>query len=70
VLSVAHLEDEERALVLGVVLEEILAWTREEHARGLGKVVRVRRDIVTAAASVLPINASGVGYACSLSRYR
>ncbi len=28
VLSVAHLEDEERALVLGVVLEEILAWTR------------------------------------------
>ncbi|HEY4106914.1 MAG TPA: helicase HerA-like domain-containing protein [Polyangiaceae bacterium] len=28
VLSVAHLEDAERALVLGVVLEEILAWTR------------------------------------------
>ncbi len=28
ILSVAHLEDEERALVLGILLEEILAWTR------------------------------------------
>ncbi|MEO7034762.1 MAG: ATP-binding protein, partial [Polyangiaceae bacterium] len=28
ILSVAHLEDEERALVLGVVLEEVLAWVR------------------------------------------
>jgi DNA helicase HerA-like ATPase len=28
VLSVAHLDDEERALVLGVVLEEILSWVR------------------------------------------
>ncbi len=28
VLSVAHLDDEERALVLGVVLEEVLAWMR------------------------------------------
>ena len=28
VVSVAHLDDEERALVLGVVLEEILCWVR------------------------------------------
>jgi hypothetical protein len=28
VLSVAHLDDEERALVLGVVLEEVLGWVR------------------------------------------
>jgi hypothetical protein len=28
IVSVAHLDDEERALVLGVVLEEILSWTR------------------------------------------
>ncbi|MBK7578662.1 MAG: DUF853 family protein [Myxococcales bacterium] len=28
ILSVAHLDDEERALVLGVVFEELLAWTR------------------------------------------
>ena len=28
VVSVAHLDDEERALVLGVVLEEILSWVR------------------------------------------
>lgn len=28
ILSVAHLDDEERALVLGVVLEELLAYTR------------------------------------------
>lgn len=28
ILSVAHLDDEERALVLGVVLEEILSWVR------------------------------------------
>ena len=28
VLSVAHLDDEERLLVLGVVLEEVLAWVR------------------------------------------
>ena len=28
VLSVAHLDDEERALVLGVVLEEVLTWVR------------------------------------------
>ena len=27
-MSVAHLDDEERALVLGVLLEELLAWTR------------------------------------------
>ena len=27
-VSVAHLEDEERALVLGVLLEEVLAWVR------------------------------------------
>lgn len=28
ILSVAHLDDEERALVLGVVLEEVLSWVR------------------------------------------
>jgi len=28
IISVAHLDDEERALVLGVVLEEILTWVR------------------------------------------
>jgi hypothetical protein len=28
VVSVAHLDDEERALVLGLVLEEILSWVR------------------------------------------
>ena len=28
ILSVAHLDDEERALVLGVVLQEVLAWVR------------------------------------------
>jgi hypothetical protein len=28
IVSVAHLDDEERALVLGVLLEELLAWTR------------------------------------------
>ena len=28
IISVAHLDDEERALVLGVVLEEIVAWVR------------------------------------------
>jgi hypothetical protein len=28
ILSVAHLEDEERAMVLGVVLEEVLNWVR------------------------------------------
>ncbi|HMA92937.1 MAG TPA: helicase HerA-like domain-containing protein [Polyangiaceae bacterium] len=30
ILSVAHLGDEERALVLGVVFEEILAWVRTQ----------------------------------------
>jgi hypothetical protein len=28
IVSVAHLEDEERALALGVLLEEVLAWVR------------------------------------------
>jgi hypothetical protein len=28
IVSVAHLDDEERTLVLGVLLEELLAWTR------------------------------------------
>jgi hypothetical protein len=28
ILSVAHLDDEERALVLGVVMQELLAWVR------------------------------------------
>jgi hypothetical protein len=28
IVSVAHLDDEERALVLGLLLEETLAWVR------------------------------------------
>jgi hypothetical protein len=28
IVSVAHLEDEERALVLGALLEEVVAWVR------------------------------------------
>ncbi|MCA9615464.1 MAG: hypothetical protein KC586_22065, partial [Myxococcales bacterium] len=39
VLSVAHLDDDERELVLGVVLEEVLTWVRSlpgtSHLRGL-----------------------------------
>jgi hypothetical protein len=39
VLSVAHLDDDERALVLGVVLEEVLSWVRSQrgssHLRAL-----------------------------------
>jgi hypothetical protein len=39
ILSVAHLDDDERALVLGVVFEEVLSWVRtlpgsEKHDRG------------------------------------
>ncbi|HEY4121471.1 MAG TPA: helicase HerA-like domain-containing protein, partial [Byssovorax sp.] len=30
IVSVAHLDDEERALVLGVLLEEVLAWVRAQ----------------------------------------
>src|SRR4051794_18430280 len=30
IVSVAHLDDEERALVLGVVLEEVLTWVRSQ----------------------------------------
>jgi hypothetical protein len=32
VVSVAHLDDEERALVLGVLLEEVLSWVRSQPA--------------------------------------
>ncbi len=39
VLSVAHLDDDERALVLGVVMEEVLSWVRtlpgSQRLRGL-----------------------------------
>ena len=39
IVSVAHLDDEERALVLGVLLEEILSWVRtlrgSQHLRAL-----------------------------------
>ena len=39
VVSVAHLDDEERALVLGVLLEEVLSWVRSlpgsQHLRAL-----------------------------------
>jgi len=28
IVSVAHLDEEERALVIGVLLEEVLAWVR------------------------------------------
>ena len=30
IVSVAHLDDEERALVLGVILEEVLTWVRSQ----------------------------------------
>lgn len=30
ILSVAHLDDDERMLVLGVVLEQFLAWVRAQ----------------------------------------
>src|SRR4051794_32072434 len=30
IVSVAHLDDEERALVLGVLLEEVLSWVRAQ----------------------------------------
>ncbi len=42
IVSVAHLDDEERTLVLGVLLEEILAYTRSlpgsSRAQGFGRV--------------------------------
>ncbi|HWA78666.1 MAG TPA: helicase HerA-like domain-containing protein, partial [Polyangiaceae bacterium] len=41
VVSVAHLDDEERALVLGIVLEEILSWVR-----GLRGTSRLRALLV------------------------
>jgi DNA helicase HerA-like ATPase len=41
VVSVAHLDDEERALVLGIVLEEILSWVR-----GLRGTSRLRAMLV------------------------
>jgi len=41
VVSVAHLDDEERVLVLGVVLEEILSWVR-----GLPGTSRLRALVV------------------------
>ena len=41
ILSVAHLDDEERALVLGVVLEEVLSWVR-----GLKGTQRLRALVV------------------------
>ena len=41
ILSVAHLDDEERALVLGVVMEELLTWVR-----GLPGTQRLRALVV------------------------
>jgi DNA helicase HerA-like ATPase len=41
IISVAHLDDEERALVLGVVLEEVLTWVR-----GLSGSRRLRALVV------------------------
>ena len=41
VLSVAHLDDDERELVLGVVLEEVLSWVR-----GLSGSQRLRALVV------------------------
>src|SRR5690606_25416236 len=39
IVSVAHLDDDERLLVLGVVLDQVLAWVRTqpgtEHLRAL-----------------------------------
>jgi hypothetical protein len=41
VVSVAHLDDEERTLVLGVILEEVLTWVR-----GLSGTSRLRALVV------------------------
>jgi DNA helicase HerA-like ATPase len=41
ILTVAHLDDDERALVLGVLLEEVLSWVR-----GLSGSTRLRALIV------------------------
>jgi DNA helicase HerA-like ATPase len=41
IVSVAHLDDEERALVLGVLLEEVLSWVR-----GLSGAQRLRALLV------------------------
>ncbi len=40
IVSVAHLDDEERTLVLGVLLEELLTWVRSlPGSRGLRALV-------------------------------
>ena len=41
IVSVAHLDDEERALVLGVIMEELLTWVR-----GLSGTQRLRALVV------------------------
>jgi len=46
IVSAAHLDDDERALVLGVLLEEVLSWLRT-----LPGSRRLRALVVTASAS-------------------
>ncbi|MBN8615638.1 MAG: DUF853 family protein [Deltaproteobacteria bacterium] len=45
IISVAHLQDEERALALGVVLEEALAWARSQPGTGKLKALIVFDEV-------------------------
>jgi hypothetical protein len=45
IVSVAHLDDEERALVLGVLLEEILSWVRSLPGSGRLKALIVFDEV-------------------------
>ncbi len=52
IVSVAHLEDEERALVLGVLLEEVLAWVRSlPGSQRLARAGGIRRSVRLSAAA-------------------
>ena len=44
-MSVAHLDDEERALVLGVLLEEVLTWVRSLPGSGRLKALLVFDEV-------------------------
>ena len=46
IVSVAHLDEEERALVLGVLLEEILSWVRGVPGSECLKALIVRRSLI------------------------
>jgi hypothetical protein len=45
IVSVAHLDDEERALVLGVLLEEVLTWVRSLPGTGRLKALMVFDEV-------------------------